>query len=180
MTSYFVGSELTRIPSAHSRSIGSREFSIEYIVVGFGHLRADWKKALASTRLTSFFRCYLELFSSCLRHLLVFLDHRNILAGKLLYIRILSFVRFALECFQILFMILNHRSHILTVELRTRELRETIDSFLLFSFQCRRNLHAFVGGKCFQFLISFAMIILHLPAERLDLIVYAFFSSDIF
>src|SRR6266498_5753506 len=37
MTRYFVGSELTRIPSAHSRSIGSREFSIEYIVVGFGH-----------------------------------------------------------------------------------------------------------------------------------------------
>ena len=79
----------------------------------------------------------------------MFLDHRNIFAGKLLYVRILSFVGFALKCFQILFMILNHRSHILTVKVGTRELRETIDSFFVFSFQRRWNLHAFVGGKCF-------------------------------
>lgn len=63
----------------------------------------------------------------------MFLDHRSIIVGKLLYVRIPSFVRFALECFQILFMNLNHLSHILTVQLMTRELRETITDSSEFS-----------------------------------------------
>jgi hypothetical protein len=62
-------------------------------------------------------------------------------------------------------MILNHRSDILTIELGTRELTETIDGFLVFSLCCR-NLYPFIRSKGFQLLIGSTVVLLHLPIRK--------------
>src|SRR5882757_1585729 len=94
------------------------------------HLGSTSSNTCCGLRFTS--NCHVVALSNLLNHLKVLGDHSRALLRSLLYIWILSVLRFVLELLQVLFMILDHRLDVGFIELRPRESFEFCHKLLVF------------------------------------------------